>query len=71
MFKLGDLVIKKTGGNKMTISKIVDRLIDCQWFVGSNLNNDTFSLSELIHIDEYYLYLKLEEREDKISKILN
>jgi len=43
MFKLGDLVIKKTGGNKMTISKIVDRLIDCQWFVGSNLNNDTFS----------------------------
>lgn len=70
-FKSGDIVIKTTGGNKMTI---FDRLEDgykCLWFVENSLKERVFKEDEIVSLYEYKRILKTEEREDKINKILN
>jgi uncharacterized protein YodC (DUF2158 family) len=85
-FKVGDVVIKKTGGNKMTIQEgfrippkkipadsIFYNYVDfyrCYWFVDSELNEEEFSEDEIVTLDEYKNYLKIEEREDKLNTIL-
>ena len=69
-FKCGDIVIKNTGGNKMTIS---DRVVDgykCLWFVENSLNEKIFKEDEIVTLNEYKRFLKTEEREDKINQIL-
>lgn len=49
-FKVGDIVILKSGGPKMTISKIVSDEIDCQWFHNKiELRHGTFSSDWLVH----------------------
>jgi uncharacterized protein YodC (DUF2158 family) len=73
-FKSGDIVIKKTGGNKMTISQIyLNESIahyKCYWFVENSLFEELFQEDQLVTLDEYKSILKVEERDDKINQIL-
>lgn len=71
-FKLGQVVIKKTGGNKMTIDSYEPgNKYGCLWFDDKKLHHEIFNGDDIITIVEYKKYLKLEEREDKISTLLN
>ena len=71
-FKLGQIVIKKTGGNKMTINSYEsENKYGCLWFDDKKLYQDIFNENEITTIDSYRKTLKIEEREDKISTILN
>jgi uncharacterized protein YodC (DUF2158 family) len=70
-YKSGDVVIKTTGGNKMTVfDKIEDGVYKCLWFVESSLNESVFKEEEIITLNEYKRFLKTEEREDKINQLL-
>jgi len=70
-YKSGDVVIKTTGGNKMTIfDKIEDGVYKCLWFVESKMNESEFKEEEIVTLNEYKRYLKTEEREDKINQLL-
>jgi uncharacterized protein YodC (DUF2158 family) len=68
-FKPGDIVIKSTGGNKMTVFNSVNEKHECIW-VTDKVNQDTFSDDELLTMDEYKKSLKSDERDDKINKLL-
>lgn len=69
-YKPGDIVIKNTGGNKMTISdKISDGIYKCLWFVESSLKEDIFCEEDIVTLSEYKRILKTEEREDKINQL--
>lgn len=70
-FKIGDVVIKTTGGNKMTISEKLTTGYRCFWFVENNLNEKVFTEEEIVTLQDYKRFLKTEEREDKINQILN
>ena len=53
-YKSGDIVIKTTGGNKMTIfDKIEDGIYKCIWFVESRMNESTFREEEIVTLQEY------------------
>lgn len=70
-FKPGDIVIKTTGGNKMTIfDNISDGVYKCLWFVESSYKESVFNEDEIITIPEWKNLLKTEEREDKINQLL-
>ena len=70
-FKPGDIVIKTTGGNKMTIfDKISDGVYKCIWFVESSCTESIFYEDEIVTLNEYKRFLKTEEREDKINQLL-
>lgn len=70
-FKPGDIVIKTTGGNKMTIfDKISDGVYKCLWFVESSCKESVFNEDEIVTIPEWKRLLKTEEREDKINQLL-
>ena len=70
-YKNGDIVIKTTGGNKMTIfDKISDGVYKCLWFVESSCNESVFKEDEIVTLNEYKRFLKTEEREDKINQLL-
>ena len=70
-YKSGDVVIKTTGGNKMTVfDKIEDGVYKCLWFVESKMNESEFKEEEIVTINEYKRFLKTEEREDKINQLL-
>lgn len=70
-FKPGDIVIKTTGGNKMTVfDKISDGVYKCLWFVESSCNESLFKEDEIVTIPEWKRLLKTEEREDKINQLL-
>jgi uncharacterized protein YodC (DUF2158 family) len=69
-YKSGDIVIKTTGGNKMTIfDKIEDGIYKCMWFVESRMSEATFKEEDLVTLNEYKRLLKTEEREDKINQL--
>lgn len=69
-FKPGDVVIKPTGGNKMTVYKSLNEGYECVWVV-DKMHQDTFKEDDIVSIEEYKSrYLKIEEREDKINRIL-
>lgn len=71
-FKSGDVVIKTTGGNKMTIfDKIDEGVYKCLWFVESKMNESVFKEEEIVTLNEYKRFLKIEERDDKINQVLN
>lgn len=71
-YKPGDIVIKTTGGNKMTIfDKISDGVYKCLWFVESSCNESVFKEDEIVTLIEYKRFLKTEEREDKINQLLD
>lgn len=70
-YKPGDIVIKTTGGNKMTISdKVSDGVYRCLWFVESSCKESVFKEEEIVTISEWKKLLKTEEREDKINQLL-
>jgi uncharacterized protein YodC (DUF2158 family) len=70
-FNLGDIVIKTTGGNRMTIYSQVDsNKYLCSWFVGNKFFSDTFLENELVTTAEYRKILIREERTDKIKSII-
>jgi uncharacterized protein YodC (DUF2158 family) len=70
-YKSGDVVIKTTGGNKMTVfDRIEDGVYKCLWFVESSLNESEFKEEEIVTLNEYKRFLKTEEREDKINQLL-
>lgn len=50
-FKVGDMVVLKSGGPKMTIQEIGEisntEKATCFWFEGNNLKKDYFSLESL------------------------
>ena len=70
-FKPGDIVIKTTGGNKMTVfDKISDGVYSCLWFVESSVNESIFKEDEIVTIPEWKRLIKTEEREDKINQLL-
>lgn len=71
-YKTGDIVIKTTGGNKMTIfDKISDGVYKCLWFVESSCNESIFKEDEIVTLIEWKRLLKTEEREDKINQLLD
>ena len=71
-YKSGDVVIKTTGGNKMTIfDKIDEGVYKCLWFVESSLNESVFKEEEIVTLNEYKRYLRVEERDDKLNQLLN
>jgi len=69
-FKSGDIVMKNTGGNKMTIFDQIEDGYKCLWFVESSLNESIFKEDELVTLNEYKKILKTEERDDKINQLL-
>jgi uncharacterized protein YodC (DUF2158 family) len=70
-FKPGEIVIKTTGGNKMSIfDKISDGVYKCVWFVESSMNESVFKEDEIVTLIEYKRLLKTEERDDKINQLL-
>ncbi len=70
-YKPGDIVIKTTGGNKMTIfDKISDGVYKSLWFVENSMKESVFNEEELVTLNEYKRFLKTEEREDKINQLL-
>ena len=70
-YKPGDVVIKTTGGNKMTVFDKVNDSYKCLWFVESSMNESEFKEEEIVSLKEYKRFLKTEEREDKINQLLN
>lgn len=65
-FKPGDLVIKHTGGNKMTVLSSTNEKHECIW-ASDRMYQGTFSEDELLTIDEYKT---IEERDHKINTLL-
>jgi hypothetical protein len=56
----------------MTIfDKIDEGVYKCLWFVESTMNESEFREEEIVTLNEYKRFLKTEEREDKINKLLN
>lgn len=68
-YEIGDVVIKKTGGNKMIICDKKDNTYKCLWFVELEYNEDFFNGDDLITLKDFERYLKCEERDDKIDKL--
>ncbi len=68
--KSGQVVIKTTGGNKMTIWDVVENGYNCIWF-DESYHQSFFEKDEIVSIDDYKRFLISEERQDKINKILN
>ena len=70
-YKSGDVVIKTTGGNKMTIfDKISEGVYKCIWFVENSMKESIFNENEIVTLIEWKSILKTEEREDKINQLL-
>ena len=64
--KPGDIVIKTSGGNKMTISDEEGGYYKCVWVVESKFYESIFKEDEIITLNEYRM---IEERDDKIDQI--
>ena len=70
-YKSGDVVIKTTGGNKMTIFDKINDSYKCLWFEESTMNESLFKEEEIVSLEEYKRYLKIEERDDKLNQLLS
>jgi uncharacterized protein YodC (DUF2158 family) len=70
MVKVGDLVIKNTGGNKMKVISICNGIAECVWFTES-FNQGLFEIKSLVPVSEYKSLFKNYHRQEKINKILN
>jgi uncharacterized protein YodC (DUF2158 family) len=70
MVKVGDLVIKNTGGNKMKVISISNGVAECVWLTES-FNQSYFNLADLVPISEYRTIFKGDYRQEKIDKLLN
>jgi len=70
MIKVGDLVIKNTGGNKMKVVSIEDNKAECAWITES-FNQGIFCVDELLPLTDYNTLFKDQKRDDKIRSILS
>lgn len=70
MFKEGDQVIKKSGGNKMCVVENNNGLITCIWAT-DKIHLDSFLQEDLMTMKDYECLLIRYDREDKINKIIN
>lgn len=70
MIRVGDLVIRNTGGNKMRVVSIIDNKAECAWITES-FNQGIFLMDELLPFSDYKNLFKEEKRNDKISLILD
>ena len=70
MVKVGDLVIKNTGGNKMKVISIDNGIAECAWFTDC-FNQSYFNLNDLVPISQYGTIFKDQYREEKIDKLLS
>lgn len=70
-FKTGDVVIKKTGGNKMVVREQTDDKVKCVWFVGSDFCNGEFNEEDLVILEQYHRILIMERRSDLIGKLID
>ena len=70
MVKVGDIVIKNTGGNKMRVISISDDIAECVWFTDC-FYQAHFSLRELVPISEYGTIFKECRRQERIDILLN
>jgi len=69
MVKVGEIVIKNTGGNKMRVISIENDIAECVWLTES-FNQSYFNLSDLVPISQYANIFKEEKRNDRIQSIL-
>jgi len=69
MVKVGEIVIKNTGGNKMRVISIENGIAECVWMTES-FNQGNFNVGELVPISQYANIFKEEKRNDKIQTIL-
>ena len=69
MIKIGDLVIKNTGGNKMKVISIKNGIAECVWLTES-FNQDNFRVNDLVPISQYATIFKNYQREEIIDKLL-
>ena len=51
-FNLGDIVQLKSGGPKMTVTKIMDKHIGTAWFAGSKKEDGVFPIESILIINE-------------------
>jgi uncharacterized protein YodC (DUF2158 family) len=73
-YKEGSVVMKMSGGNKMTVDAIYisdDIYYKCFWFDDKKLHNQIFKESQIVSLNEYRNILKIEERNSKIKDIIN
>ena len=70
MVKVGEIVIKNTGGNKMRVISISDGVAECVWMTES-FNQSYFNLNDLVPISQYGTIFKDQYREEKIDKLLS
>ena len=69
MIKVGDLVIKNTGGNKMRVVSINNNQAECAWITES-FNQGFFDMGDLLPISEYKRLFREEKRDDKLEILL-
>ena len=70
-YKTGDIVIKTTGGNRMTVVECeAGDIYKCLWFVENSYHESKFQEHEILTITDWKRSLKNEEREDKINQML-
>ena len=69
MIKVGDLVMKNTGGNKMKVISICNGIAECAWFTDC-FNQGNFNIGELVPISQYSSIFKDYHRQEIIDKIL-
>ncbi len=69
MIKVGDLVIKNTGGNKMKVISITNGIAECVWLTDS-FNQDNFRINDLVPISQYASMFRDYHRQEIIDKIL-
>jgi uncharacterized protein YodC (DUF2158 family) len=68
MIKSGDIVIKKTGGNKMFVIDNRDGLVHCTWCT-ELCYTKKFSEDELVLVTEYDSIIKQLSRQDRIDEL--
>jgi hypothetical protein len=69
MIKVGDLVIKTTGGNKMKVISINNGIAECVW-ITETFNSGFFNINELRVFSEYRTLFLDHHRQEKIDNIL-
>ena len=70
MVKVGEIVIKNTGGNKMRVISIENGIAECVWLTES-FNQEKFNIGDLVSHNQYESLFKDYKRDDVINSILN
>ena len=71
-FNKGDLVIKLSGGNKMRILEVSEKIANCIWESDGHILKGSFDKNDLTLYEIYKKSVLISENRDNlISKILN